>query len=631
MTKPSAILPKLGVFLVAAVVGGSIAYIAASAINRPQIVPTAGEAPEFTMTSVDSGTIVAFDLIDAQQDPTLLEGLSTGDLGAAADALLDESPPPGTTPLGFPRVPFVSQFDGSPFANANCTLASGAMLARLAFGIVTTGGVLRTLQFDQDGGTDLHDLNTAVFRGYGVNFHVGGLLPSQLKSILEEGGAAVIQGMYGELPPPLQVQQHGAFPHAIFVDGYFGGDSDTPPAYYILDPLGRGSYDGDWWPAEIVDDFALAFSGGDRIAAAWAFPAGGVPPPEIVDPDVLSLPGGEPESPPGAGASQTPVPSGGLPEGVEPGDDPPPDPPTPVDPPVLTPAEVADVDLVPILTVCVVEPPPEGCPEGIDGVFDNPPPILHVDLGPDITVLSVDSDEPNVAFVAFTIDSPAPVDVTFWEADGTPAQVDGASSIAALGLPGGPTFIARLDVLAGTEYHFQVLAGDGIFVSTSPVGSFTTGDGVKQFDLALASVADPVFELGGGFSPYVHLAADAFAPPLYLLGETSPSVCLAVIEFGGDEYCHDESPPASIGCQTVNVDYQLLGIAASSVLVQAFPVETAETDGVPTLDAILEASGPAGSGQVSVGCLASGLTYTIALDALGDPAGILASKEIAVP
>ena len=75
MTKLSAILPKLGVFLVAAVVGGSIAYIAASAINRPQIVPTAGEAPEFTMTSVDSGTIVAFDLIDAQQDPTLLEGL----------------------------------------------------------------------------------------------------------------------------------------------------------------------------------------------------------------------------------------------------------------------------------------------------------------------------------------------------------------------------------------------------------------------------------------------------------------------------------------------------------------------------------------------------------------------------
>ena len=631
MTKLSGILPKLGVFLVAAVIGGSIAYIATSAINRPQLAPTAGEAPDFTMTSVDSGTIVAFDLIDAKQDPTILAGLSTGDLGAAADALLDDDPPAGTTPLGYPRVPFISQFDGSAFANANCTLASGAMLARLAFGIVTTGGILRTLQFDQDGGTDLHDLNTAVYRGYGGNFHVGGLQIRQLRNVLRSGGAAVVQGIYGVLSPVVKIDQDGGYPHAIFLDAFYAGDADTPAAYYVMDPLGRGSYNGGWWPAEELEDFALAFSGSDRIAAAWAFPPGGVPPPEIVDPDVPSLPGGEPEDAPAAGASPTPVPSGGLPEGVEPGDEPPPDPPVLDDPPVLTPAEVADVDLIPFLTACIVDPPPEGCPEGVDAVFDHPPPILHVDLGPDISVLAVDSDEPNVAFVAFQVDSPAPVDVTFWEADGTPPEIDSASSIAAFALPSGTTFMARLDVLAGTDYHFQVLAGDGIFASTSPVGSFTTGDGVKQFDVALASVADPTFELGTGFSPYVHLAVDAFAPPLYELGDTSPSLCLAVIEFGGDPYCQDDSPPDGVGCQSAVVKYELLGIAASSVLVQAFPVETGETDGDPTLDGILEASGPAGSGEVSVGCLASGLTYTIALDALGDPAGILASKEITVP
>ena len=472
MTKLTGILPKLGVFLVAAVIGGSIAYVVASAANQPELAPIAGEAPEFQMTAVDTGTVVAFDLLEAQQDPTLIQGIAEGDLGAASEALLDDAPPAGTAPLGFPRVPFVSQFDGSAFQGANCTLASGAMLARLAYGIVASGGILRSLQFDQDGGTDLHDLNTAVYRGYGSQLHVGGLLPAQLKSILEEGGGAVIQGMYGELPAALQIQQGGSFPHAIYVDGYYPGDSDTPAAYYIMDPLGRGSYDGGWWPADVVDEFALAFSGSQRIAAAWAFPPGGVPPPAIVDPDVPNLPGGEPESSPGAGAgaSPTPVPSGGLPEGVEPGDDPPPEPPDPSGPPVLTPTEVGGVDMDPDLTICLLDPPPEGCPKGVDAVFDKGPPILDVDLGPDIEVLGVDSDEPNVALVAFRVSSPAPVDVSFWEADGTPAEVDSASSIASLLIGGTPSFVARLDVLAGTDYLYQVIAGDGIFTSTSPVG-----------------------------------------------------------------------------------------------------------------------------------------------------------------
>ena len=38
------------VFVVAMVVGGSIAYVVASAANRPQLVPTAGDAPDFKLT-----------------------------------------------------------------------------------------------------------------------------------------------------------------------------------------------------------------------------------------------------------------------------------------------------------------------------------------------------------------------------------------------------------------------------------------------------------------------------------------------------------------------------------------------------------------------------------------------------
>jgi hypothetical protein len=73
------------------------------------------------------------------------------------------------------------------------------------------------------------------------------------------------------------------------------------------------------------------------------------------------------------------------------------------------------------------------------------------------------------------------------------------------------------------------------------------------------------------------------------------------------------------------------GIDASGVLVQAFPTESGSSGGTPSLDGILEADGPAGSGTVAVGCLASGLTYTIAIDAEGDPTGILASTQVTVP
>ena len=456
------------------VVGGSIAYVVASAANRPQLVPTAGDAPDFKLTHVDSGTVAAFDLIDAPQTAVVLPAMAGGDLTAAADALLDASPPPGTTPLGFPRVPLVSQFDGGPFQNANCTLASGAMLARLAFGIVTDGSVLRSLQFDFDGGTDLHDLNTALHRGYGVDVSVGGVSVPKFRAILQAGGGAVVQGNYALLPRQLKLQKPGSFPHAVYIDGFFPGDSDTPAAYYIIDPLGRGSYKGGWWPADAFETFAFGFSGNDKIVAAWAFPPGGVPPVPI-NPDVPLL-GGGPESTPKPGASPTPVPSGaGLPQGEEAGDEPPTDPGTIGDPPIVTPVDIADVDLVPFLTVCDLTPPPDGCPDGVPAVFDKPPPILHVDLGPEITVLSVDASAGNVAFVAYRVAGAVPSDVNFWQSDGTPPEIDSASSIMSLLVGGQPSFVARLDVLAGTEYHFQVVAGDGIFASQSPVGTFTTG------------------------------------------------------------------------------------------------------------------------------------------------------------
>jgi len=72
------------------------------------------------------------------------------------------------TSSGTPRVPLITQFDGGPLQGVNCTMAAGAMLARLGYGIVTTGTQLRSFQSDQDGGTSLASLNEGMLAGWVV-------------------------------------------------------------------------------------------------------------------------------------------------------------------------------------------------------------------------------------------------------------------------------------------------------------------------------------------------------------------------------------------------------------------------------------------------------------------------------
>jgi hypothetical protein len=68
------------------------------------------------------------------------------------------------------------------------------------------------------------------------------------------------------------------------------------------------------------------------------------------------------------------------------------------------------------------------------------------------------------------------------------------------------------------------------------------------------------------------------------------------------------------------------------VLVRAYPTVAGETpEGEMTLDGVLEATGTAPAGDVSVGCLASGLSYIIVLDAVGDDRGTLATATVTVP
>ncbi len=664
-----ALLPKLGVFFATALVAGSVAVVATSAGQPSGPVSSAGQRPDFVLTegvdtpgdtpgeapqppsaSAPAAALAAFDLIEAAAPaptPVVIPGLPPADLALAAGALLDPPPASWLNPSGFPRIAPVTQFDGGPFQGANCTLAAGAMLARLGFGVVTTGSILRTLQDDQVGGTGLDDLATALWRGYGIEFKYGLLRPEQLKSLLAAGYGAVIQGEYGLIPEPLKLQPGFSGGHAIFLDGYYG--EGPTPAYYVIDPIGRpNAYEGEWWPASIIDDFGKALGGGNHIRAAWVFPPGGTPP-EIIGPDIVALPpsGGEKPDPgvtpgpsvspgasasiePGAsgspdpGSSPTAAPPGGLPE---PGDAEPakPVPATGIDGTVV----MGGLDLIPYLSYCALSPPPAGCPAGIPGIFEKVPILVSLFAGPDIEVVFVDSDRPNVALVGFTVDPPAGSDVVFWEADGTPADIRHASSMASLNILGKTVIAAKLDVLASTTYHFQVIAGDGLGGSQSEVGTFSTADGVAAFEVALATAPNPVFELATGFSPYLRLASGSFAEPL--IRQSTP--CRSIILFGTLDFCNDlRVVQVADVCQRAQVSYELVGVSHSGVLIRAFPVVPGvDPAGAVVLSTVLEVAGAAGSDEVSVGCLASGVSYHIVLDALGDDRGILASRIVTVP
>ena len=207
-------------------------------------------------------------------------------------------------------------------------MASGAMLARLGYGIVTTGSQLRALQPDQEGGTSLADLQVAIGK-WGVSFSQGAISPLQLRALLYAGAGAVLQVTYGTIPVALRLQKNFTGGHAIYLDGFRPAGTDGPAAYYVIDPLGPtwSGYKGSWWPANIVEAAALDFGGGTAYTA-WAFPGGTAP----ADPPALP-PGAYPDSSLPPGETPTPMPP--------PGDTPPPVD-LPSSEPALTPPPAGD-------------------------------------------------------------------------------------------------------------------------------------------------------------------------------------------------------------------------------------------------------------------------------------------------
>ena len=229
---------------------------ASSAVPAPvsyQLTSDTGDQPAalFGITAIPDQAPVKLSALPDDQTLQLVAFAEPGSVPATGDPAYR---PAWLAAAGFPRVVPITQFDGGPLQGSNCTMAAGAMLARLGYGIVTTGSQLRALQPDQEGGTSLSDLEVAIGR-YGVSFSQAPISRLQLRALLYAGAGAVVQGSYGDVPVDLRLQKDFTAGHAIYLDGFRPASPDGPAAYYVLDPLGPTwtGYKGGWWPADVVE------------------------------------------------------------------------------------------------------------------------------------------------------------------------------------------------------------------------------------------------------------------------------------------------------------------------------------------------------------------------------------------
>jgi hypothetical protein len=483
-------LKFVATFVLTAAVGVSV-VVGGAALLRPRTIDaapvalTSGDRPEVDVgLSTDAPTPLAALPTTATIQLTSFKAQSS----TAAPG--DRVNPPWWNPT-VPRVPAVTQFDGGPLQRVNCVMASGAMLARLGYGIVTTGSQLRALQDDQDGATNYADLQAALARGWGVKLFTGDLTAVQLRALLWAGAGVEIGIVYGALPVADRLQESFTGNHSIYIDAFRPNGPDGAAAYYVMDPIGHtwAGYRGEWLPAEDIERAGEAHSAG-KISGAWTF-AGGV-----VPADHRVLP---PSAYPGAGAGETPAPpaSGGPPGSSGPTGtsgpagsggpiiDPLPlgDLPLATDPDVGTPPPdtpkfpnldfVKDVYLIdpgPGLPTCSVLPTPPGCPVGILGIIDiggasilspSSPPSSSIDL------LYANLISPETYQFVFTAPTGADANLWLWGSSGTLQQ----ATVDAGYIGGTAVSVATVTLDPSASYSFVATASGSGVQAISSVGT----------------------------------------------------------------------------------------------------------------------------------------------------------------
>jgi hypothetical protein len=476
LTIPNFSLKGFGTYIVAGVLTAAITFGVAWVV-----LPTPAPTPVIPNGATPREGALGFGLVpDPNAPPKSLPAAPQNIVITLVSFHKDQPPAPGTradwwTSTGTPRVPQITQFDGGPLQGVNCTMAAGAMLARLGYGIVTTGTQLRSLQSDQDGGTSLANLNDALQAGWGVHFARGWITATELRGLLWAGAGAVIQVIYGDVPVGLRNQRDFTGAHSMYVDAFRPNGPDGPAAYYVMDPIGRPDrgYNGSWWPADVVEAAADDFGGG-RIITSWAF-AGGVAP---SGPYASLPPDAYPSSSPGATASPPVLAS--LP---------PPDLPTPDFPSgdlVAIPPDLVNLftggafsggsTLIPSFSICVSNPAPAFCPIGIPALYpvgaSAPPTAPPITLPITLDLKYADSVQPGMERTIFTAPSGVVPTFTFWPSSGTGAV--GTATVQEALMDGKDVWIATFPVQSG-GYHFVASGVGAGGAGVSQIGTVTIG------------------------------------------------------------------------------------------------------------------------------------------------------------
>ena len=216
--------------------------------------------------------------------------LAVAGLLAVAAGPVSALEPPRPLPGYHPA--FVTETDQHPWRD--CLWASAAMLLdKWTNGDVTrTHQQLRALSGDTQGGSTFADLHVAFAKlGFNVPGNLAGDRPTwhQLLSALRHGAGAVVLGDYGQLPRwygrwdywfwkggPVDAAGPGARAHApaakgkpktkvkmrpdnhaIYVERY----DPRRGRVWVMDPLARGDWRGEWMPVSALKRFAWSSAG----------------------------------------------------------------------------------------------------------------------------------------------------------------------------------------------------------------------------------------------------------------------------------------------------------------------------------------------------------------------------------
>ena len=473
---PTFTLRGLGLYALAGVLTAALTFGVAWVV-----LPTPAPTPVVPTGATPREGSLGFGLVpDPNAPPKALPAVPGDAIITLVTFHKDKPPAPGTRPewwtsSGTPRVPMITQFDGGALQAVNCTMAAGAMLARLGYGIVTTGTQLRSFQSDQEGGTSLANLNDAMQAGWEVQFARGWITATELRALLWAGAGAVIQVIYGDVPVALRNQTDFVGAHSMYVDAFRPAGPEGEAAYYVMDPIGRPDrgYNGGWWPATVVEAAAADFGSG-RIFTSWAF-AGGIAP----NGPYPALPrDAYPTTAPGASPSPPVVAS------LPPPDDTAPD--LPSGDVVRVPPDLLDLfsggafsggsTLVPLFGLCIGPSPPTFCPAGIPAIYPvtaSPPPTAPPIAQPlKLELLFADSTQPGMERAIFSAPDGIVPSFSFWPSSGT--GLVGTATLEQAILNGRTVWIATFPVSQG-GYHFVATGVGSGGAGFSPVGTVTIG------------------------------------------------------------------------------------------------------------------------------------------------------------